>query len=201
MNLRICYLKLYSSKFVQRTSNWMSPTSNLVLVQHKLALSKLVLYKLVLSKWVHFIQVLSMLALSSCFPAKTIRWASIGIPSLSANLLFRFATVSLCSASKVMVLPVRVFTNVWILFWVSLRGSIIPLTNQGEPLNAKLINFILIFKVRLVCCIWVLFEVFCSALEPWIFKNTKSDFSTIHSPCRQRRSHWILDSLPLIWKL
>ena len=124
-----------------------------MLVQQLLVLSILVQQQLVLSKWVHSIQVLSMLSLSSCFPAKTIRWASIGIPSLSANLLFRFATVSLCSASKVMVLPVRVFTNVWILFWVSLRGSIIPLTNQGEPLTVILVNFILIFKVRLVCCI------------------------------------------------
>ena len=130
----------------------MSPKSNLVLVQQLLVLSKLAQQQLVLSKWVHSIQVLSMLALSSCFPAKISLCWSGGIPSLSVIFSFNLATVLAPSMFTVIVLPVRVFTNVWILFWVSLRGSIIPLTNQGEPLTS-LITFILFnFKVRLVCC-------------------------------------------------
>ena len=35
--------------------------------------------------------------------------------------------------------------------------------------------------------IWVSFQVFCPALVPWIFKNTKGDLSTTHSPWLQRR--------------
>ena len=39
----------------------------------------------------------------------------------------------------------------------------------------------------LLFTIWLSFQVFYRSLVPWIFKNTKGDFSTTHSPCRKRR--------------
>ena len=39
----------------------------------------------------------------------------------------------------------------------------------------------------LLFAIWVIFQASYSTLVPWILKNTKRDFSTTHSPCRQRR--------------
>ena len=43
--------------------------------------------------------------------------------------------------------------------------------------------------------IWISFYVFCPELVPWIFENTKDDFSTTHSLFRQRRKQLGTDCL------
>ena len=75
-------------------------------------------------------------------------------------------------------------SNEWFLEGIKLYGSISKEIFEPPYLFSTTAGFTLFFPLF---DIWVSFQVFCPALVPWIFKNTKSEFSTTHSTCRQRR--------------
>lgn len=117
---------------------------------------------------------------SSCFPANmSLCWLT-GIPSLSAIIPFRSATVWLLCTQQVIVLPVSVFTNICIMFFMIMNPSdLLSYLSQLSNYYLSILLFIRIPQTSSFSIYFLFFLRFFTSIEYFFLAPLFYPFSCI----------------------